>query len=39
MLVKISDIEGPSLYSYVLKLRGARYQPENENERPDEVRF
>ena len=32
--IKISDIEGPSPHSNMLKLRGTGYHPEQENEKP-----
>jgi hypothetical protein len=37
--IKISDIEGPSPHSHVLKLRGVGYHPEYEAEKPEEVKF
>ncbi len=37
--IKISDIEGPSPHSNMLKLRGTGYHPEQENEKPSEVKF
>ncbi len=37
--IKISDIEGPSPHSHILKLRGQGYHPEQENEKPQEVQF
>lgn len=37
--IKISDIEGASDQKPVLKLRGTGYHPENEHEKPDEVKF
>jgi len=37
--IKISDIEGPSPHSHVLKLRGLGHHPESESERPEEVKF
>ena len=37
--IKISDIEGPSPHSHTLKLRGIGYHPENESEKPVEVKF
>lgn len=37
--IKISDIEGPSPHSHTLMLRGTGYHPENELEKPDEVKF
>ena len=37
--IKISDIEGPSPHSHVLKLRGTGYHPENDSEKPKELPF
>jgi hypothetical protein len=37
--IKISDIEGPSPHSHVLKLRGTGYHPEQEDQKPEEVQF
>jgi len=37
--IKISDIEGPSPHSHMLKLRGTGYHPEHEDLKPEEVKF
>jgi hypothetical protein len=37
--IKISDIEGPSPHSHCLMLRGTGYHPENEDKKPQEVKF